>query len=557
VRRSAWWLLLAAPPALFLLLFFVYPVGSILATGLAPDGRLELGAVIDALSRPFVAQVAWFTLWQATVSTLLTVILALPAAYVFARFRFPGRRLLGALAIVPFVLPTVVVGAAFLALLGPRSPINEWIETTFALARSPLRLEHTVWAILLAHVFYNYAVVLRIVGGVWAQLDPRLEDAARMLGASRWAAFRHVTWPLLRPAVASAASIVFLFTFTSFGVILLLGGPRFATLEVEIYRQTAQLLNLPVAAGLSLLQMAALLALLLVYSRYQERLAVDIRPSPTGSARAPRGIGEHLTVVAVLGGTFVLLGAPLVALVERSLAVAGGYGMGNYAALFGPAQTALFVPPAEAVRNSLVFAAVACALCVGLGLLASIVITRRRGLVGQAFDALLMLPLGTSAVVVGFGFIVAFGGTAGFLPFDLRTSPVLIPIAHGLIALPFVVRAVAPVMRSIDRRLRDAAAVQGAAPARAWREVDLPLIGRALLVGGGFAFAVSLGEFGATLFVARPDTPTMPLAIFRLLSQPGALAFGQAMAMSVVLMAVTAAAILVIDRFRGGAAGQL
>ncbi len=206
-------------------------------------------------------ETAWFTLWQAALSTVLTVLVAMPGAYLFARYRFRGRRVLWALTIVPFVLPTVVVGAAFLALLGPRSPFG-------------LRLEHTIWAILLAHVFYNYAVVLRIVGGFWAQLDPRLETAARMLGASPWAAFRHVTLPLLRPAIASAASIVFLFTFTSFGVVLLVGGPQFATLEVEIYRQTAQLLDLRAAATLALVQLVALCALLLVYSRYQQSAAV-------------------------------------------------------------------------------------------------------------------------------------------------------------------------------------------------------------------------------------------------------------------------------------------
>src|SRR5262249_31036975 len=150
--------------------------------------------------------VAWFTLWQAVVSTLLTLAVGLPGAYVLARFNFPGRRLLNAFALVPFVLPTVVVGAAFLALIGPRGALG-------------LRLDHTIWAILAAPVFYNCAVVLRVVGGVWAQLDPRTEEAARVLGASRWRAFRQVTWPLLRPAVLSAASIVFLFTFTSFGAI--------------------------------------------------------------------------------------------------------------------------------------------------------------------------------------------------------------------------------------------------------------------------------------------------------------------------------------------------
>ena len=247
---------------LFIGLFFVYPVITILVRGLAPDGAFDAGRVPGG-SRPAVrpSTWSWFTLWQAVVSTALTVLVALPGAYVFARFDFPGKRLLNAVAVVPFVLPTVVVAAAFLALFGPRSPLG-------------FRLDHTIWAILIAHVFYNYAVVLRVVGGVWAQLDPRLEEAARVLGASRWQAFRRVTLPLLTPAILSAAAIVFLFTFTSFGVILILGGPGFATLEVEIYRQAAQLLDLRVAATLALLQLVALGALLLVYARVGARRAV-------------------------------------------------------------------------------------------------------------------------------------------------------------------------------------------------------------------------------------------------------------------------------------------
>jgi thiamine transport system permease protein len=536
-------LLLPAAPLAFLLVFFALPVGSILALGLVPEGRFEPAAVLNVLGRPFVRDVAWFTLWQAVVSTSLTVLLALPGAYLFARFRFPGKRLIGALAIVPFVLPTVVVASAFLALLGPRGPLSDLI-----------RLEHTIWAILVAHVFYNYAVVLRIVGGVWSQIDPRLEDAARVLGATRWAAFRRVTLPLLRPAIASAASIVFLFTFTSFGVILLLGGPRFATLEVEIYRQTAHLLNLPVAATLSLLQMTALAALLLVYARYQARLAVSLRLlAPRSTERNPRDPGEWLFVVGNLLFMALLLGLPLIVLVERSLATAQGYSLANYSALLSSDRTALFVAPAEAMGNSIAFAVVATGIGLTLGLAASAVIAYRRGPLAHGFDALLMLPLGTSAVIIGFGFLISLGR----LPFDLRTSVALIPIAHALIALPFVVRAVAPVMRSIDRRLREAALVLGATPTRAWREVDLPLIGRAALVGAGFAFAVSLGEFGATIFIARPDAPTMPVAVFRLLSQPGAVSFGMAMAMATLLMLVTAGAMLLIDRFRRGAAGQL
>ncbi len=132
----------------------------------------------------------------------------------------------------------------------------------------------------------------------------------------------------------------------------------------------------------------------------------------------------------------------------------------------------------------------------------------------------------------------------------------LVPLAHTLVAFPFVVRTLLPALRGIPRNLREAATVLGASPWEVWRTVDLPIVGRALLVGAVFAFAVSLGEFGATVFVARPQTPTMPLAIFRFLSQPGALNYGQAMAMSSILMLVTVSGFLSLEKLRFGITGR-
>jgi thiamine transport system permease protein len=203
------------------------------------------------------------------------------------------------------------------------------------------------------------------------------------------------------------------------------------------------------------------------------------------------------------------------------------------------------------VGNSLRFALIATLLALTIGLAAAAVIAYRRGRVSQWFDALLMLPLGTSAVTIGFGFVVALDA-----PVDLRAAWWLVPVAHSLVAIPFVVRSVVPVMRSVRTRLREAAAVLGAPPPRVWREVDLPMVSRAALDGAGFAMAVSLGEFGATAFVARPDTPTMPIAIFRFLGRPGALNFGRAMAMSVILMLVTGLAVSLIERFRARGLGE-
>ncbi|MFE1588615.1 ABC transporter permease [Streptomyces sp. NPDC058737] len=541
-RGSAARLGLMVVPVAFFAVFFAYPVAAIVARGLKVDGVWRLGRIGDVLAQSDVRHVLWFTTWQALASTALTLLIALPGAYVFARFDFPGKQVLRAVVTVPFVLPTVVVGTAFLALVGRGGLLDElW----------GVRLDTTVWAILLAHVFFNYAVVVRTVGGLWAQLDPRQEEAARMLGASRLRAWRQVTLPALAPAVAAAALMVFLFTFTSFGVVQILGGPTFSTLEVEIYRQTSQVFDLSTAAVLTLVQFAAVAAVLAVHAWTVRRRESALRlVDAATTARMPRGAGQWALLAGVLGVVAVLLVLPLAVLVQRSL---GASGFGYYRALTREDGGAFLVPPIEAIGNSLQYAVAATAIAVVIGALAATALTRRdAGRFVRGFDALLMLPLGVSAVTVGFGFLIALDEP----PLDLRASWILVPLAQALVGVPFVVRTMLPVLRAVDGRLREAAAVLGASPWRVWREVDLPMVRRALLVAAGFAFAVSLGEFGATVFVARPDNPTLPVAVARLLGRPGDMNYGQAMALSTILMLVCAVALVVLERLRTDRSGE-
>ncbi len=531
-------------PVAFFGIFFAYPLGAIVARGLRADGHWRLGRLGAVLGQDGIGHVLWFTLWQALASTALTLLLALPGAYVFARLDFPGKRLLRALVTVPFVLPTVVAGTAFLALLGHGGLLDQlW----------GIRLDTTVWAILLAHVFFNYAVVTRTVGSLWAQLDPRQEEAARVLGASRWGAWRTVTLPALAPAVAAAALIVFLFTFTSFGIVQILGGPAYATIEVEIYRQTAQVFDLPAAAVLTLLQLVAVGAVLAAHARTVRRRERALHlVDPASTAARPRGAAQRTLLGAVLTSVAALLLLPLAVLVTRSLNPGGSWGLAYYRAL-GSADGGVFlVAPLDAVTTSLQYALAATAVALVIGALAAAALTRKAGRLLRGIDALLMLPLGVSAVTVGFGFLIALDKP----PLDLRESWLLVPLAQALVGAPFVVRTMLPVLRAVDTRLREAAAVLGASPWRAWREVDLPMVRRALLIAAGFAFAVSLGEFGATVFIARPDRPTLPVAVARLLGRPGDLNYGQAMALSVILMTVCAAALLLLENARTHHTGE-
>ena len=523
-------------PAAFLGVFFLYPVGTILVRGLGADG---LDRLLGLPGRASFRGVAWFTVWQATVSTLLTVVVALPGAHLLARRRFRGRALFRAATTVPFVLPTVVVGGAFLALFD-----------RLGLVDGPFRATRTVWAILAAHVFFNVAVVLRTVGGFWEGLDHRPEEQARVLGATPWQAFRWVTLPRLWPSIAAASSIVFLFCFTSFGVILILGGPTRATLETEVWRHAVFRGDLASATALAVVQLAAVLAMVVVANRLQRRRAVGQRPV---RRKVPRA-GARL-LAGNLGLLGAVLGLPVAVLVERSLAIDGGWSLRNYAALSDRVNL-LPVSAIGALQNSLLFAVVATGLAVVVGGLASLVVVHGRRAASRAFDLGMMLPLGASAVTLGFGMLIALDEP----PLDLRSSRWLVPVAHALVGVPFVMRTVVPTLRGIDSRLREAAATLGASPARVRREVDLPIAARALAVGAGFSFAVSLGEFGATSFLPRnPDRLTAPLALFRLLGTPGETLRGQAMALAVVLMVLTAASVLVIEGWgrRGSVRGDL
>ena len=356
---------------------------------------------------------------------------------------------------------------------------------------------------------------------------------------------------MLAPAIGAAALLVYIFCFTSFGVIMILGGPRFATLEVEIYQQAVNLFNLPLAAALSLIQIVFIFILMATYTRLQARTSRPLSlQSQQSVQRTPRTRRDRLLVGVNVALMLGLLTTPLVALALRSLSVDGRLALTYYQALWGdtPATRSLFfVPPSQAVADSLTFALATVGMASLLGLLVAAALSRN-AVKTSKLDAVFMLPLATSAVTLGFGYIISMNTP----PLNLRASPLLIVFAHTLVALPFVVRSLLPALRSIQPALREAAAVLGASPGRVWREIDLPIAGRALLVGAVFAFTVSMGEFGATIFIARPNTPTMPTAIFRFFSQPGSLNYGQALAMSTLLMLVCVIGFLAIERFRVG-----
>ena len=545
MARAAGWALIAGIPVVLLALFFFYPVGTLIGRGLAPAGTVDLPGVVGVLAKPRTRRIAMFTVWQAAGSAALAVALGLPGAYLLYRCRFRGRAAVRALVTVPFVLPTIVVALAFRSLFAVDGPLGSW------------GWDGSVAVILAAHVFLNYAVVVRTVGASWAHLDRRPAEAARSLGAGPVRVFATITVPSLLPAIAAAFVMVFLFCATSFGIMLILGGSHYGTLETEIYRQTAQIGDLRAAAVLSVLQLLLVVAVLVVAAAVRRRGEATLRLRASVDLARPvrRTDLPAVIVTAVAAG---LLLAPMAVLVIRSLQTPTGWGLDNYRALSGIGESNVLVTPVtQALGYSLRTALAAAALSVLVGVLLSVVLARRprrrvaRRAIGT-LDAVVMLPLGVSAVTVGFGFLIALDSP----PLDLRSSPLLIPIAQAMVTTPLVVRMVLPVLRAADDRLRQAAAVLGAGPVRVWWSVDLPIMSRALAGASAFAFAVALGEFGATSFVARPDTPTLPVVIGRLISRPGSVNAGMALAAAVVLALLCAASVFLVDAMFGGRRGE-
>jgi len=538
---------LALIPVAFLGIFLLVPLCHVLFRFLSATPAGGFAAMVWNTDLP---NVLLFTAGQALLSTLFTLLLGVPVAYVLGGYRFPGRTFILAVIGIPFVMPTVVVGSAFVALLGPGGILGRIV----ALLGAPedFSLLRSLPAVILSNVFYDLSIVVKVVGGMRERMDPRLREAALTLGATRPAAFIRVTLPLLAPSIAAAGLLTFSFSFTAFATVLILGGPGMSTLETEIYRQAVNLLDFPAAAFLSLIQLVLVGSILALSAAAERRMSVSMKTLTAGRGlRRPAGGGERLLVFlfAVLPAFFSTV--PLLVLAMESLRTPTGLGLRYWRMLLFEAGDSLFaVSPMAAIGNSILFAAAALLLCLSVGLPAAAYLASGRrsspSRPAAAAEVLFLLPLGVSAVTLGFGFLLTFNRP----PFDLRASPFLIPVAHALAALPLTIRTLLPAFRAIPPRLPEAASTLGAGPSGVAMRITLPLALPSVAAAAGFSFAVSLGEFSATSLLSRPEFPTLPILVYQFLTLPGDANRGRAMAASTLLMVVCGIGFAAIDRLR-------
>ncbi len=512
-------------PLLFVGLVFYLPVTQVSLLGVSGDW-------LSRLVEPKTVELVWFTIWQAILSMVFTVIIAIPGAYLLYRRSFPGQQLVRALITVPFVLPSIVVAVGFTVFRSVHE-FYQGLGLTF--------LANQVYWIIAAHVFVNYSIAVKTIGGVWATMDTDIESAAELDGAGRLRTLLLISLPQLKPGIYSASALIFLFSATSFGVVLVLGGGQVQTIETAIFFAATQRLDLELASALVLVQ-TLITALAFLVGTKLAKGSFRLEQVFEGSRRPKVDRRDSLALAISVAVWVGLLAMPLILVLVRAFDVRGSFGFDNFVNLgTRGARDLLNITFIDAAVNSLRNMAVAALIAFVLGTLISWLLIRTRF---RLLDFVFLLPLGVSSVVLGFGFLVSFDASW----FPLRSSWLIVPLAQALIALPMVIRLVHPALVSIGREPIEQAQLDGATSWQSWRFIESKMIRGVLLTSLGFAAIISIGEFGASSFLANGSQATIPTLLFRLISRPGDQNYGMAMAVSAILIVLSAVVVYLVSR---------
>jgi thiamine transport system permease protein len=483
-------------PALFIALGFYLPIGRVVIQG------------IGLSSNPAIP----FTIFQALLSTLLAVVLALPIATLLYRRKFFGSRVLQGVIAVPFLMPTIVVAIAL-------DDYQRFFRDSFDLFTAGLI------GILVAHVFLNMGLIIRAVGSRIASLDEHQIEAAKLDGADGLRLWREIIFPQLSSTIAASSVLVFLYSATSFGIIRLLGGGSIETIETEIFVEALRNLDVAEASRLAFVQTVITLAAFAVSIRLGN-ISID---SDSGMVRKLQVSDIPLLVFSgiVVASLYLI---PTSSIFIRAFSVDGALSFQNFLNLAGTGTRDLLnISVLEASGNSLRNMLIASVVSMLIAMAVA-----RASKDSQWLALPFLLPLGISAVVIGLGYLVGFAGIP--LLSNLRASWIIVPLSQVVIALPLAIRLLQSAFGSIPRELTESAELDGAGEGQRLRLIELPLIAPAWRNVLAFVALISLGEFSAASFLATGDQATITTLLFRLASRPGGENFGMAMATSALII---------------------
>jgi len=466
------------------------------------------GPWLHFITSPATLKIIWFTVWQAAISAIIAILLGFPGAYILYRCSFPGQRFIRALITVPFMLPTIVVAIGF----------------------TEFHRMSVITTIICANVFMNYSLAVRVIGGTWANLNWDIDEAAAIDGAGRLETFIKISWHQLKSATAATFSLIFLYCAANFGLVLVLGNGSTNTIETEIYANATQYLDLSKATSLVLVQTLLTVFVFMVARRLSKNpiSIVGFAKSKDQKSFDHRDLPALLITLVV----FALISIPIIGIISKSF----NSGLTNYRALEGTGQqNFLTISIVQALLNTLRNALVMMIISLTIGLIISFLLYRSSLIMSRLGELVFQIPLGVSSVVLGLGYLLCF--SSGIFP--LRSSWLITPIAQSLLAIPLVVRLIYPALCGIDPELLEAAALDSASSGDTWWLIELPAIKNILFIAMGYAAIISIGDFGAANFLAYGQQGTITTVLYQLISKPGAVNYGMAMAASSILIFVT------------------
>jgi thiamine transport system permease protein len=472
----------------FLVLMLIWPISHLFMQAQSANW---LGLINEMIKDDYLRWRVLWTLIQALLTCFFCLVLGLPAAWLLARRQFSGKQLLIQMSMLPFVVPTLVAAMGLLMMWGPESVLGQkWLLPFFSPQQQGAVL------LLIGNLFFNLSVVLRTVIYALEQCSISRSNAARSLGATAWRCFWRIEWPAIFPAVMQSLCLVFLYSFSGFGLALVLGGQKWATLEVEIYTLVAHELALAPASILAIFSLILLSALLFVLLHFQ---ASFLKPQKADAIAAIdlQNWAEKIMALLLIALISFLCLFPIALLLFQL-----------FTSLPQLWQLLLEAEVQLAIINTLMFSTAGLLLATFLGL--------SHGMAAFTWPLLrgfIYLPFIASSITIGFGLLLSY-------PL-LSNQIILLVAAYALFAYPFIAQALLLELQQLPQHYLQAARVLGASPWRSFIRIILPLLSPAIRRGMAFAMATCIGEFAVSLFLSRPEWTTLSTLIYQYLGRPG------------------------------------
>ena len=492
-----------------------------------------------------------FTFIIAFLSTIFTLIIGLPLAWNLGRYNWPYHNILRSIFTVPFVMPSILVAMGFLALLDWISILTDYNHST----------EVRFYFLLLAHAWFNLALVIRFCEPLLSTIDSSYEEACRLLpsGKTQISRFRNFWLPLMWPNIAASSALVFVFSFTSFALVKFIT-PTQRNLEVVMANQSEWAgLSVPslsrtpseIVMASSTIQLVTIIFALIISSWLQSRSSGH-HLSTLNDARKSVSFKSLRGLYIILMLIFII--SPMLSLISSSFMIRENnmmtFSLDGWESAFGGSRSP--TNAYQSLKTSIGYALMTIFLSLPIGfLLADTIFNLEKTNPKSAtiLDVLVMLPLALSAVMVGLGVLLGL----------MRTDPEIarswwIPLyGHLMLTTPFVVRVLLPAMRNLNPRLEEAASLLGANYLKRLIFIRISLLTPSIIVASSLVFAISLGEFGASWVVLRfTEYTTLPVMIGDLLSRPGydPILRPAANAAGTILLLITLVLFISVERFR-------